>query len=1147
MASCPNENTKEWKDLMQEHQGNRDLVMRDWYAYGYGDITEFNSEVESEEVKEASETLAEVDKEQSAQKTSMQDLMERTVLHIQGRIDVLQRQKDPKLASIKRLEELTRALKAAEEVESITLFVNDAYDSSVSFKKKMKQLLVELQDPEADVKDLMRRMSVMNEFAYGYDILNEITTTDIIDYFNITEKEAAEIYEKDDDGKVKLSTEQKLKEAISLRDTIKLKIIDAAIPLLAKFLVNAKSTYSDKNILQGIETQQARARMLIDQLSQAKTERRKKSLRKQLKTVDEKMRALRIRNVDEEGMIKILKEAAVEEGPFEYWIGPLISSPDSALALFAKAVKDQIELAKLKDIENLQKIDKAFNDYLPAAPANRDNTQKFNEGIFEIIDEPVRENGKIKLDEKGNAITRKVAKFVTRDDRKKRNEVYAKWDKENPKPFPNKKYGELTAQERKVLKEWQKKRKAEVTDVIYEPKSQEEIDEIDNQKQKDLENGLMDKEEYDYWKDNIRYAQIRRLKFVNPAWSAMYDSKDNPINAKGRYHRALTTMYYEAQKKIPKNERPFSTIPAIAKKDMERLLDQGVIDLVKTNIREAGRVQSYDTELAIQMASGGIKKFLPIYYVQDIDINDVSFDLASSVLLFSAMANKYEAMDEIHSEISLMQTVMSARKTPKFNKDYTKVRDAFAKKFGYEKFITQNGESFSKKHLDAFIDMIVYGELQRQEDLGLANLSATKVTNTITNFSAITSIAADALKGFANMFQGNIQLGIEAAGSQYFGYRDFAKGTKDYVKHLPGAIADFGKVAPTSFMGMLGQLYDPVQGTFADKYGRIVTGSLLNKLMRTDTLFFNQYFGEHEIQYTGMLALMNRQKVRDKSNNEEISLYDAHMKYGATAKALFENVEFIEEDKDGNKTYREFTEKDRRSFQDRLHALSKKMHGIYNSFDKGVAQRHSLGRLTLMYRKHMYPGFKRRYQKFAFDEELGDVVEGYYRTFFGTFLKDLRNYKFNIAKQWSTYDTQQKANIRRFLSEIATIMAMVGLIAVLMRLGDDDEDVKKGYGYNFALYELIRMKSETSQYLNVKDFYRTIKSPSAALSTVSRVAKFTNQIMPWNITEEYKRRQGVWEKGDNKAWAYFVKMIGLPGYNIKPSEAVKIYESLTTI
>ena len=113
--------------------------------------------------------------------------------------------------------------------------------------------------------------------------------------------------------------------------------------------------------------------------------------------------------------------------------------------------------------------------------------------------------------------------------------------------------------------------------------------------------------------------------------------------------------------------------------------------------------------------------------------------------------------------------------------------------------------------------------------------------------------------------------------------------------------------------------------------------------------------------------------------------------------------------------------------------------------------------------------------------------------------------------------------------------------------GCDDEDLKDSYLYNFVLYEAIRMRSETFQYLNPKDAYRTIKSPSAALSTVSRVARFTGQIVPWEITETYKRKQGIWEKGDNKAWAYFVKMIGLPGYNISPREAVKVYESLTSI
>ncbi len=1150
MASCPNESSKEWKDLMKYHQGNRDLVMRDWYAYGYGEIKDFpnlNTETVNEEVDEANEAIKEVNAEQKSEETSLQKLMEKTVLHVQGRIDVLKRQKEPKEAAIQKLKDLSKNMKAAQEVESLTMFINDVYSTSIQLKNKMKKLLTDLENPDIDSKDLLRTMAVMNEFAYGYNLLDEISVTDIIDYFSVTEKEAAKIFEKDDQGESKLSTEQKLKEAISIRDTIKLKIIDAAIPLLAKFLVSSKSTYSDKNVIQAIETQQARARVFLSEIAASESPRRKKSLEKQLKNVNKNIKALQVRSVDEEGMIKILRQAAVEEGPFEYWIGPLISSPDSAIALFAKSVKDQIEIAKLKDIEALRTIGKSFEKYLPEAPASRDNTKKFNEGIFEIIEKPVKENGIDKVDEKGDPVTREVVKFVTKYDFKKRNEAYATWRKSNPIPFPDLAYGELNAIQKKERKAWSKKQRLEVTDKIYESLSASEINEIDAKKSSDLKKDLISKEEYDYWRSNIRYKQIRRLKFVNPAWSAMYDKKDNPINARGEYHKSLTEMYYNAQSLIPKNQRPGSTIPAIGKKDLERLLDEGFLDLAKTNIKEAGRIQSYDTELALQTSTGGIKKFLPIYYVQDINIKDVSFDLASSVLLFNSMANKYSAMEDIHSEISLMQTVVTARENPIFNKDYSKVKDAFAKRFGYEKFITKNGESYSKKHLDAFIDMIVYGEMQKAENLGLANLSATKVTNTITSFSAITSIAADLLKGVANNLQGNIQLSIEAASGQYFNYSEFLKGKKDFALNLPGVLSDFGKVAPESFMGMLGQLYDPLQGNFADKYGRIVTGSVLNKLARVDTLFFNQHFGEYEIQYSTMLSLMNRQKVKDKENGNEISLYDAHQKYGATAEALYNNVEYIVEDKEGNKTYREFTEKDRRSFQDRLHALSKKMHGIYNSFDKGVAQRHSLGRLALMYRKHMYPGFKRRYQNFAFDEELGDVVEGYYRTFWSTFIKDMKTYKLNIAKQWSTYDNQQKANIKRVLAELGTILAIYALIVMLMNMGDDDDDLKDSYLYSFLLYEAIRMRSETSQYLNPKDAYRTIKSPSAALSTASRVFRFANQLLPWEITETYKRKQGIWEKGDNKAYAYFIKMIGLPGYNISPREAVKVYESLTSI
>tara|TARA_B100000900_G_scaffold394849_1_gene392672 strand:- start:508 stop:1113 length:606 start_codon:yes stop_codon:yes gene_type:complete len=201
----------------------------------------------------------------------------------------------------------------------------------------------------------------------------------------------------------------------------------------------------------------------------------------------------------------------------------------------------------------------------------------------------------------------------------------------------------------------------------------------------------------------------------------------------------------------------------------------------------------------------------------------------------------------------------------------------------------------------------------------------------------------------------------------------------------------------------------------------------------------------------------------------------------------------------------------------------------------------------MMYRKHMYPGYMRRFQKYRFDEELGDGKEGFYRTFNKTLLRDIRNYKFQVAKQWSTYTPKEKAAIRRVLTELSIILSLFAAIVVLKSMADDDEELKESYVYNFVLYEAVRMRAETAQYISPGDAWRTVKSPSAALSTASRAVKFTNQILPWNITEGYKRKQGVWEKGDNKAWAYFVKLIGLPGYNINPREAVKIYEGISPI
>jgi hypothetical protein len=182
------------------------------------------------------------------------------------------------------------------------------------------------------------------------------------------------------------------------------------------------------------------------------------------------------------------------------------------------------------------------------------------------------------------------------------------------------------------------------------------------------------------------------------------------------------------------------------------------------------------------------------------------------------------------------------------------------------------------------------------------------------------------------------------------------------------------------------------------------------------------------------------------------------------------------------------------------------------------------------------------------DQELGAVTEGYYRTFWNVFVKDLIRYNINIMEGWSGYTPAQKSNIRKTVGDISIVVAFM-LLASMLTVDDEDDEKQKDKSklHNFLLYQSVRMRGETSSYLpivGVGDLLRVVRSPTAMNSTIERTISLIRQMSPWRITEEYERDEGVWKKGDNKAWAKFLKLMGYSGYNTNPDEAVKAFESI---
>lgn len=1111
--SCPNYNSKEWKDILAEANGNKDLAMELW-------TKRFDSGAEYSNTREKGEGF---ETEEEASANNFTTLTNRLRIYVENKIQYLERTeisaKSDKIAELKNLQSLMETL---DEMDSINEFVKYAYDEAITAEEFMKKTLASIKTLEP--REAIKRLTILQDYANNFNILDDISKADVAEYFSKPISGVTERPESD------VTAQEMITYAITTRNEIKNKILSKGIPLMADLLLE----YAPSSVKDKVQDQLDALQRRIDNIS-ASTKLSDERKAEKIQELRNQMDEYRNFTLDKQKLVNTLRTVSSDQNLADFLMSPLISSPDSALSLFAVALKTELEDARIKDIAIQRKLFKAFDEYVKSAPAMRDNPAAFNAGIYEIINVPIEKtNGEYKRDVNGDIVYMKRAAFVQKYDisRFKTSESTF-WKSLGPKPTEGK---ALDAWYKKVS-EWYSKNK--------KPLSAEERQEIIDQKKKELRKRLITQEEYDAWVESVVTTDaqgnqifMRELTqpsddYISDKWKEMYDENDQPKNPKGKYHQALTELYFAQQELIPETQRQGYFLPSVLKTKGERLI-ANAIKAGKTEVREFFKFTANDYEyLNSSIAGDDALKTIPVRYSEPMDASEISLNLIRSVLMFSQSANSFNALNKMHGEIKLFKTIIGDRKIAMTNSKGKPIMDAVARKLGITEYIKQNGMDYSEMHLNAFIDMVVYGEMRKREEIFGLNLA--KITDNIMTFSAVTTLALSIIKGVANNLQGNIQLAIEASSSEFFNFKNLAAGKAYYLKSMSGFLSDFGKPIPESLGGRLIEEYDPMQGEFKDEYGKKISATVANKLFSQSTLFLNLHLGEHEIQVSTMYALMDRETVIDNETGEEITLIKAYEKYGV--------------DEIYDKT--NFTKKQKIELQNRLHALNKRLHGVYNSFDQSVLQRYALGRLVVMYRKYLVPAYKRRFKKRGMDQELGSPTEGYYRTFWNTVIKDLKNYEFNIIKNWANYSAFEKAQIRRFLAEMAFIISFTVLVMVLKSMADDDdeEEMKKNAIYNHLLYQAIRMQSETKQYLplyGARDMWRIVKSPIAVITSIDKTTKFINQafISIYDADARYyKRATGRWEKGDNKTWAYFLKMMGSNGYDFNPAEAVKGFES----
>jgi hypothetical protein len=658
--------------------------------------------------------------------------------------------------------------------------------------------------------------------------------------------------------------------------------------------------------------------------------------------------------------------------------------------------------------------------------------------------------------------------------------------------------------------------------------------------------------DYGYGKTNMDYYGARAVRGSYDAKKGTFRALSgeliqpsqrytNPNFAKlmnNAYYSKLYNAYLEANKQLGDYALKHGVIPQISKGG-NAFADLSWKDGLKKNAGklwdkavESIEAQSED-DRTVQRQDDSEVKNIPIYYTRMLNSQDLSLDLLRSVLKYSQMANNYRGMTDIEPNVIVLKTVLNGdfnlgikgREVAKTNAKGAQIFNAITKKVVPK----MAREDMLDARLNEFINDVVYGDEEFEQTVSVLgkDLSMNKISNKTALLTALQNMAGNINGGISNVAVGNFNNSIEAVGGRFYGKRDLLWAQKQYASFLPSLIAEITG-QEQSFLNELADHYDVPQGEFKDHYGDNVSKGEFNKLMKTSTLFFIQKGGEHQIQTTAMLALMKSVEVTDqKDKSIKIPLFEALRITKADPKQMEELFGW--------------TPQDDKMFRNRLHALVKNLHGVYNSFDKAMLQRRWYGKLALMFRKYLFKAITSRYGAKYVDYELGTVDGGYWREFAAKLFHDVKQYKWGaLQRMWSKegYDEFQSSAINKTIYELGVIIAVFVLIGVAA--GGDDDD--KSWMKSEMLLQLTRFSADITQYINPSDFIRVIRNPAASINMIEKWIGWFQQL--FNPLEQYDRATGFAEAGDYKLWIKTLKLMPLVRQWINfltPEEQRKFY------
>lgn len=207
------------------------------------------------------------------------------------------------------------------------------------------------------------------------------------------------------------------------------------------------------------------------------------------------------------------------------------------------------------------------------------------------------------------------------------------------------------------------------------------------------------------------------------------------------------------------------------------------------------------------------------------------------------------------------------------------------------------------KHFESQVRKLIFNEFELDES------TRSKVSRVLRNMVSSKFMMLNLTGGIANVLYGKTQIQMEMAAGQYFKYSDFRKAENEYALSIGSYFADAYSETTKSETNAIIRLFNILESDMAtETYGK--GSNPLGKL--EDLLFIQQSAGEHYMQNTTLLAMLNSHRVSVDENGKA-----AVISYETFTQNLRENslIKVLNEvNPDLVNTYNEYRNKIKESF-----------------------------------------------------------------------------------------------------------------------------------------------------------------------------------------------------------------------------------------